>query len=94
MARYIDADEAKEALTGWDTDPTDEEIEWTIDNVPTADVAEVKHGNWVDRGDGDWSCDRCGELFSFDAWGDIHPKDDCGCNYCPNCGAKMDGGEE
>lgn len=39
MARYIDAELAKEALTGWETDPLDEEIERTIDNIPTADVA-------------------------------------------------------
>ena len=39
MERYIDAELAKEALTGWETDPLDEEIERTIDNIPTADVA-------------------------------------------------------
>ena len=39
MERYIDAQLAKEALTGWETDPLDEEIERTIDNIPTADVA-------------------------------------------------------
>ncbi len=38
---YIEREAAKEALTGWDTDPTDEEIEYTLDNIPTADVAEV-----------------------------------------------------
>ena len=26
-------------MTGWETDPLDEEIERTIDNIPTADVA-------------------------------------------------------
>lgn len=36
--RYIDAELAKEALMDWETDPTDEEIKWTIDCVPTADV--------------------------------------------------------
>ena len=39
MARYIDANLAKEALTGWETEPTDEEIEYTIDKIQTADVA-------------------------------------------------------
>ena len=38
MARYIDAELAKEALTGWETDPLDEEIERAIDNIQTADV--------------------------------------------------------
>ncbi|MBR3965442.1 MAG: hypothetical protein IKJ91_11775 [Clostridia bacterium] len=36
--RYIDANLAKTALLGWDTDATDEEIERTIDKIPTADV--------------------------------------------------------
>jgi hypothetical protein len=39
MTRYIDAELAKEALTGWETDPLDEEIERAIDNIPTANVA-------------------------------------------------------
>lgn len=41
MPRYIDANAAKSALLGWETDPTDDEIEYTIDNIPTADVAEI-----------------------------------------------------
>ena len=55
-----------------------------IDEAPTVD--SVKHGEWEDSC-GDWRCDQCGaemDLYMF-----------CGeANYCPNCGAKMDGGEE
>ena len=40
MPRLIEADAAKAALTGWETDPTDEEIEYTIDNIPTVDADE------------------------------------------------------
>ena len=39
--RYIDANLVKDALLGWETEPTDEEIEYAIDNIPTADVVEV-----------------------------------------------------
>lgn len=39
--RLIDADAAKEALTGWETEPTDEEIEYTIDHIPTVDAVQV-----------------------------------------------------
>lgn len=39
--RLIDANEAKAALLGWETDPTDEEIEHTIDHLPTADAVFV-----------------------------------------------------
>lgn len=44
--RLIDADAAKKALTGWDTDPTDEEIEYTIDELPTIEATPVVHGRW------------------------------------------------
>ena len=39
--RLIYLEDAKEALTGWETDPTDEEIEYTLDNLPTVDAVEV-----------------------------------------------------
>lgn len=35
-----------EALTGWETDPTDEEIEWAIKAVPAADAISVE---WLKR---------------------------------------------
>ena len=44
MQRYIDAELAKQALTGWETDPTDEEILLAIDRIPTADV--VPKSEW------------------------------------------------
>ena len=60
--------------------------------VPTADVVEVRHGEWerVDF-DGAWKCSICGEEIIADAYGDVHPFDDCGWIWCPKCGAKMDG---
>ena len=36
--RYVDANILKSTLTGWDTEPTDEEIEYAIDNIPSCDV--------------------------------------------------------
>lgn len=44
-----------------------------------ADVAPVRHGRWINHG---WStvCSECGEDYAF-----------AKRNYCPNCGAKMDG---
>ena len=55
----------------------------------TADVVEVRHGEWIDSGDGDWRCTNCNEYFRIDI--DLHPIDDCDMYYCPKCGAKMDG---
>ena len=55
-----------------------------IDNAPTVDAVEVVHGRWIDTPDEmtKYKCDnpKCG-FPSFVPW-----------NYCPNCGARMDGG--
>lgn len=80
MAEYINREDAKKSLIGWDTDPTDEEIEYALDNIPTADVVEVVHGYWEEV-IGDIRCSVC--KISQDN-GHKH-------NYCPECGAIMDG---
>lgn len=38
--RLIDANATKKALLGWETDPTDEEIEYTIEQLPAVDAVE------------------------------------------------------
>ena len=54
---------------------------------PTADVEEVKHGKWkVNVGmnfNKERICPICGKEIKGNYW-----------NYCPHCGAKMDGGKE
>lgn len=58
-----------------------------IDNAPASDVAPVRHGRWETHSDRPDSliCSVCN--CGFDMWKhDPH-------NYCPNCGAKMDGGK-
>ena len=62
-----------------------------IQEMPAADVAEVVHGEWIkddflsDDVNNAEKCSQCGELIG---WFGKLPK------YCPNCGAKMDGGCE
>ena len=55
-----------------------------VENFPTADVAPVRHGRWID---GDPYCPICrkDKFIGLDAdvWSDWQP------DYCPNCGAKM-----
>lgn len=57
---------------------------------PTVDAVEVVHGEWTcDSEDGfenyDWHCSQCGGSIPYRCG---NPKF---TNYCPNCGAKMDG---
>ena len=60
-----------------------------IDKMPTIDP--VKHGEWVPTDSDDtWECLVCGSLWTFI---EGTPKDN-GANYCPNCGASMDMGDE
>lgn len=56
-----------------------------VQNIPAADVVEVVHGKWDDSLDGITPyCSICGRSHKLMV---RTP------NYCPNCGAKMDGGE-
>ena len=64
-----------------------------IENMPTADVAEVRHGEWVFDFELDgfnfYNCSVCGRqenLLSKESTAEYFP-------YC-HCGAKMDGGGE
>lgn len=58
-----------------------------IKKIPAADVVEVVKGKWESHGEGfKWVyiCSVCGFV-------DGCPMNDR-MNYCPKCGAKMDGG--
>lgn len=62
-----------------------------IDDEPTADVAEVKHGKWIGKQLDNFrkyevtcsNCDWIG-IENYDSYD--NPLE---FNYCPNCGAKM-----
>lgn len=64
-----------------------------IMNLPAADVAEVVHGRWMleREPDGKTYCFHCSACDSGFSHISIYNVGDW--NYCPNCGAKMDGGE-
>ena len=55
-----------------------------IRDAPAADVAPVRHGRWVDTDSEFAQCSLC-KYPVYAAWN--------ATNYCPNCGAKMDGGD-
>ena len=55
-----------------------------IDNAPSADVAQVRHGRWIASHDEFCACSIC-KYPVYVGWNQT--------NYCPNCGAKMDRGD-
>ena len=65
-----------------------------IDYVPTADVVEVRHGEWEMRMYNEHcSCGKSRKVARYECSvckriADMQPY---GLSYCPNCGAKMDG---
>lgn len=67
----------------------------TIPEGTIIDVASAAHGRWINVGDGAWAvCSECGECYdSCDNGGEPVFMLFCDCyKYCPNCGARMDGG--
>lgn len=66
-----------------------EKFEAAILKIQAADVAPVRHGRWEEASDGDGIvCPFCRTDFCTIIYDTEH------FNYCPNCGAKMDGGIE
>ena len=59
-----------------------------VENLPSADVAPVRHGRW-EKQSGLYSCSECGTTCPYDVQADVIEY--WACNYCPNCGAKMEG---
>lgn len=97
MAEYITK---KAAINAVENTPIElfqsewEEIEEAINAAPAADVAPVVHGRWDNSG-----------RYTFPSGNAAVRCTNCGCalteseyrlnnwNYCPVCGAKMDGAE-
>ena len=67
-----------------------------IEDARAADVAPVVHGEWL-RYDDDWDslttirCSLCSEEWCFETDDDVSLLN---YKYCPNCGARMDGGKD
>lgn len=96
MSRYIDAEKLTDSIFDWDM--TIEDLYYSlcklVDDVPTADVQEVKHGYWIPERDPDennsiqcFHCSVCDDDFHY-IGAFVATK------YCPNCGARMKGDSE
>jgi hypothetical protein len=87
MAEYIERAEALQQC-GRFGDYTAWSIWDGIGSIPAADVAPVVHGRWgtgrvnLETGNYEEQCTRCRNFSK-----------EYGKPYCPNCGAKMDGGD-
>lgn len=96
MSEYINRGTAFDAvpdLAGKASTRSAYEAVWksarALKKIPAADVAPVVHGRWEN---GNPICPVCGEDkfkdLDADIWCDWQP------DFCPNCGAKMDGGAD
>jgi hypothetical protein len=65
----------------------------TVLNAPTADVAPVVHGRWDESKEHFYLNNGCKEWINFYC-SECDAPNNSPTDYCPNCGAKMDGGAE
>ena len=102
MKKYIDADLLKEILNGFlNTIPSytpDYDcvtaVQDTISDMPAADVAEIKHGKWIEV-----PLNVYNDMYGMNKYNlrtkcsvceYAMPREYPRFNICPNCGAKMD----
>ena len=89
MDDYIKREALRDAL--YDADAITMNGVKILNQFPSSDVASVKHGRWIEytkviipepynKWEQAWKCSKCGFDDGFVAY-----------NYCPNCGARMDG---
>lgn len=93
MADYIKREDVYDQLDRWARDLNNPQVyqrddaRCVIDGIPSADVAPVRHGRWIEHYKSDapptlkerWICSWCGNVQTYGI-----------TDYCPNCGAKMD----
>lgn len=97
MTDYIDRQAAIDAIN---RAVTKEVARWSVKELPSAEVEPVKRGKWTPHSEicreyvgtvllnveyDYWFCDACG--YQVKGGRPMY-------NFCPNCGAKMEGAEE
>ena len=100
--RLISADALRKSMAEWYDGVqafTGADIIDVIDNAPTVDAVPIVHGRWIIRdnpGTG-WyriTCSECGEDVTATApCIGFFPNAKVSWDYCPACGARMDGEE-
>ena len=86
MSRFVDIEcTAVTEVIGRRKFESREDIQEFLDNIPTADVEEVRHGEWKINPDGYYP--YCSECRYEPEYGNM-------TKYCPECGAKIEGGDQ
>ena len=92
MADLIDRQAAIDAVNSLTYPSSLVDVKRKLVDLPSADAVEVRHGHWIHDGldiphGVDWMhCSECGNRNVY-----------CPAamtNYCPNCGARMDGEQD
>lgn len=66
-----------------------------VNPVRSADVVPVVHGHWIwHEEEFEYECSACHCRFDYNHTFEIFDHGFQYANYCPHCGAKMDGGED
>ena len=88
MTEYIERKALRDTL--YDADAITMSGVKILNQFPGADVAPVRHGRWVDN-----HCTACGMMPMGDEMWKLcdfePPRFEKFMDYCPNCGAKLDG---
>lgn len=94
--RLIDADVLKATISKYEFNSPNERYKQggecvlnfympkIIDDAPTVDAVPVRHGRWIRSGGNKYPIYTCFEC--------KYPSSEK-TNFCPNCGARMDGGK-
>ena len=69
---------ASPANTGHRVTVDADDVNFGVDKIPSADVAPVRHGQWIEHEDGVFTCNQCGNAEPIKSY------------FCRYCGAMMD----
>lgn len=86
MPEYIEREAAMSVIDNMYPKPNLIIVREHLAKIPTADVAEVRHGKWKPLPFSVHYCSECHEIYRRKTY-----KRKRLSNYCPKCGAKMDG---
>lgn len=92
MYEYIERKAIRDAL--YDADAITMSGIKILNQFPVADVAPVRHGIWIsltDCSNAGVYCSVCHKKVYKEDYAICNRKNKLRSDYCPNCGAKMDG---